>query len=148
MPGANVPGRAADTFFKQYYLDAFDAIIIFQAGGLDATTYTLAKELDKAGVPYFFVRNKMDNDVYEHKTDEANQGRLCTWSRAEADMRRTLGQQHRESAKNAGLSAVPPLYFLCSRMASSSSPHPFGPTSFDAGKLMADLAAKLDQASA
>lgn len=60
MPGIGTPRHPAKTFFENYCLGAFDAILIVFDDRLMASDIDIARRAKKYDVPVFFVKNKSD----------------------------------------------------------------------------------------
>lgn len=63
MPGANTEKHPLNTYIEDKNLRWFDGIVILTATRFTATDKFLVQELAKFEVPFYCVRNKMDQDV-------------------------------------------------------------------------------------
>jgi predicted GTPase len=60
MPGIGTPRHPTKSYFENYCLGAFDAILIVFDDRLMASDVELARKAYKYHVPVFFVKNKAD----------------------------------------------------------------------------------------
>ena len=69
LPGTGTPTYPLDTYISRMGLRYFDAVIIVGAGRFHAGDLCLMKELKKHGVPFYYVRNKVNSDVRNMEED-------------------------------------------------------------------------------
>jgi len=89
LPGAGTVNFPSDTYVKEMGLRFFDRVLIVTAGRFTEMELCIQQELDRFGIPYVMVRNKVDLDVWNNQIDN-RQSELATLE----DIRRNLKESH------------------------------------------------------
>ncbi|XP_065101656.2 uncharacterized protein [Paramisgurnus dabryanus] len=80
LPGIGVPNLKADQYLNEVKFEIYDLFIIISSARFKENDVFLAKEIKKKQKHFYFVRSKIDNDIYSasHRRNFNKDQVLCT----------------------------------------------------------------------
>ncbi|KAF1388620.1 hypothetical protein PFLUV_G00092180 [Perca fluviatilis] len=73
LPGIGTTKFPAEEYLKKVEFKRFDFFIIISADRFTQNDVKLAKEIQKMGKKFYFVRSKIDNNIRDEKTDQGSE---------------------------------------------------------------------------